>query len=254
MRPAESENLSVSTQEKDGQVTVVVNALDKASEYLNFLRLRGSLIRPDMTTEQIDFRQTEAGKYEAQFPAEQAGSYFLRMGYRQPDGSEGFVSTGLTVSYPPEYRDLESNRELLENVVLVAGGQEGAGAGRVIEWDQVASTDFFPHDQAPTLRLQDGWPILLLVALSVFLFDVGVRRIAIEPKDLTAWSARAWRWLWRRPAEAALNETMERLRSRKAEVNHELKERRFDVDPDLKGAPSVLAESDTATTGAGKAG
>ena len=124
MRGGESENLAVSTQEKDGVVTVVVNALDKGEEFLNFLRLQGRVIRPDMSIGNLEFRQTEPGKYEAQFPADQSGSYFLRMGYRQPDGKQGFVSTGLNISYPPEYRDVRSNRDLMENVASLGGGRE----------------------------------------------------------------------------------------------------------------------------------
>ncbi|MGL5094708.1 MAG: glutamine amidotransferase, partial [Planctomycetia bacterium] len=112
MRGGESENLSVSTLEKDGVVTVVVNAIDKTQEFLNFLRLNGKLVQPDRTTVDLSFRQTEPGKYVAQFPAEQAGSYLMRLGYRQAGGGEGFVSTGLNISYPPEYRDLESRRDL----------------------------------------------------------------------------------------------------------------------------------------------
>lgn len=233
MRPGESENLSVSTQEQDGKVTVVVNAIDKASEYLNFIQLQGKLIRPDLDTTDLVFQQTAPGKYEAQFDAEQSGSYFLRMGYRQPDGSEGFVSTGLNVSYPPEYRDIQSNRDLLENLALVSGG-------RVVPWDQLKDADFFRHDQPPSLRLQDVWPWLLLTSLCLLLFDVGVRRIAIDPAAVAAKVKQRYeRWRGRRNLETA-SDTMQRLKSRKAELSEEFQKRRFEAKEPIAPGESVL--------------
>lgn len=233
MRPGESENLSVSTQEQDGKVTVVVNAIDKASEYLNFIQLQGKLIRPDLETSDLTFRQTAPGKYEAQFDAEQSGSYFLRMGYRQPDGSEGFVSTGMNVSYPPEFRDIDSNRDLLENLALVSGG-------RVVEWDKLNETDFLRHDQAPSLRLQDIWPWLLLCALCLLLFDVGVRRIAVDPYEIAnRMKKRYLTWRGRRIPETA-SATMERLKSRKAELSEEFQKRRYEPKETVEPGPSVI--------------
>lgn len=231
MRGAENENLSVSTQEKDGKVTVVVNALDKDNDLLNFLALRGVLIRPDVSSEEVSFRQTEPGKYELEFPAEEAGSYFLRIGYQEPDGSQGFISTGLNIAYPPEYRDTESNRDLLENIATVGGG-------RLVEPDAVAGADFFPHDQPPTRNLRDAWPILLLWALVTFLVDVGVRRISLSGSDVWAWARRVWSAWTRRPLPAT-EQVVERLRVKKSEIGAEIeRKRRWEASADAPAPPA----------------
>lgn len=244
MRSGESDNLTVSTEERNGVVTVVVNAMDKQNEFLDFLRLRGKVIRPNLEGEELAFRQTEPGKYEATFTAEVAGSYLLRIGGRAPDGSEGFVSTGLSISYPPEYRDVESRRDLLESIASITGG-------RVLDMRSAAEADFFPRDLAPVRMLADGWPIVLLVALVGFLLDVAVRRIAVEPAEVRHWLARGWAVLRRRPPAAA-SEVIDRLRSVKASVDQELDDRRrapprpsrsIDVQagPKAKAAPAPPA-------------
>ena len=234
MRAGETENLVISTQEKDGMVTVVVNAIDKESEYIDFLDLQGKLIHPDRETHDLKLRQTGPGKYEARFPAEEAGSYFLTLGHRQPDGSTSIVSTGLNISYPPEYRDLQSNRDLLENVASVT-------EGRVIEPGDAEAVDFFPRAAMVNYRMQDAWPILLLVALCLFFSDVAVRRIAVDPVEIGAKGKRLWAYLRRRPPPAAATETMERLRSVKQEVGEDFRRhRRFEATPELAETESVL--------------
>lgn len=210
LRTSESDTLSVSTEEKEGRVTVVVNALDKGSEFLNFLRLRGKVVQPDLTAVDLDFKQTEPGKYQASFDANQSGSYLLRMGYRLANGQEGSASSAVNISYPAEYRDIESHRDLLETVASVSGG-------RVIELDQMDREDFFLKDQAPTRRLQDAWPWALWLGLMFFFLDIATRRIAIEGKDVAQAARRAWSRLRRRPLPTT-PATIDRLRGRKVEM------------------------------------
>lgn len=234
MRSAESDALSVSTQERDGLVTVVINALDKDNDFLNFLRLKGKVIDPDMKLTDLSFRQTEPGKYEAVFPTDRAGTYLLRMGFRQPDGKQGLVSTGLSIAYPPEYRDVESNRDVLESIARVSGGE-------LIEWKNVGRTDFFRRAVEPSRRLQDVWPQLLLLALFLLLIDVTVRRLSLDPSTIRNMFRAAWSRLRRQPVSAAAAPTLERLQARKSAIGHDFeKRRRFDapIPPAISEAPA----------------
>jgi hypothetical protein len=181
----------------------------------------------------VEFRQTEPGKYQAKFKAEEAGSYYLSVKSAGPDGKTSLLSSGLDVSYPPEYRDLESNRELLENIASVTDG-------RVVSLDEAAKTDFFQRERSPAFRLQDAWPMLLLVALCLFLCDVAVRRIAVEPAEVSAFVARQIRLLRRKKVVEA-SPTLERLKSIKASVDDQLKQRRFEVDLSAPPPESVTA-------------
>lgn len=221
MRPPESEQLTVSTQEKDGIVRVVVDALDKKSEFLNFLKLKGALVRPDMSSNPVELRQTAPGKYEGEFPVGEAGSYFLRIGYQQPDGLAGSISTGVSVSYPAEYRDLESNRDLLLNIASITGGQ-------VVDFNKADQHDYFRRDQPPTEHPQPAWPLLLLAALVLLFIDVANRRIAISPADI---AEKYRRWRSRTPAPVQSIATMERLRGKKSEVGEDIERSRQRFEP-----------------------
>jgi uncharacterized membrane protein len=228
LRPGDNKNLTMSMQEKDGEVTVVVNAVDKSNEFMNFLKMNGTLVQPgdeggQVKSVPVEFRQTEPGKYEAKFRADQSGSYYLSVNTDEGAGKRSMLFSGLDVSYPPEFRDLESSRELLESIASITDG-------RVIPLDQAPDADFFLREQAPAFHLKDAWPLLLLLALCLFLFDVAVRRIAIEPAEASAFVARQWAALRRKPIVES-TPTMERLKSIKADVGEQLRTRRFEADP-----------------------
>ncbi|HVJ80521.1 MAG TPA: hypothetical protein VNC50_05580, partial [Planctomycetia bacterium] len=241
LRPTENENFTLSMQEKDGEVTFVVNAVDKQNEFLNFLKLNAQVVQPPdangkVSTAKVEFRQTEPGKYEGKFRAEAAGSYFLSVATTDAAGRPTLLSSGLDISYPPEYRDLESNRDLLENLAQITDG-------RVVPMKEAADVDFFLREQAPAYRLQDAWPPILLIALCLFLADVAVRRIAIEPAEVAEFFRRVWQTMRRKPV-VETTVAMERLRSVKAEVGEQLRTRRFEVDPLTPPAESVLGALD----------
>ncbi len=138
-----------------------------------------------MSGQDIEFRQTEPGKYEASVDTEQAGSYMIRLVIAIP-GRDVIASTGLTVSYPPEFRDTQSNRDILETIASITGGQ-------VMTMDEANKTDFYKTEQLPNLNLNHAWPIVLLIALCSFFFDVAVRRIAIEPHEVQAFATKVWK-------------------------------------------------------------
>jgi uncharacterized membrane protein len=228
LRPGDNKNLTMSMQEKDGEVTVVVNAVDKASEFMNFLKMNGTLVQPSedggkVKSIPVEFRQTEPGKYEAKFRADQSGSYYLSVNTDEGGGKRSMLYSGLDVSYPPEFRDLESSRELLESIASITDG-------RIVTMDQAGDTDFFLREQAPAFHLKDAWPLLLLLALCFFLFDVAVRRIAIEPAEISAFVAKQWAKMRRKPVVES-TPTMERLKSIKQDVGEQLRTRRFEIDP-----------------------
>ena len=72
---------------KDGQVRVVVTALDKNDEFLNFLNMSGAGSGPEMDTVEMQFRQEAPGRYVAEFPADKAGSYLLAINTGQTNAA-----------------------------------------------------------------------------------------------------------------------------------------------------------------------
>src|SRR4029077_4923891 len=130
MRPVNEEGkFNIATDVKDGQVRVVVTALDKNDEFLNFLNMSGAGTGPEMSNVEVQFRQDAPGRYVAEFAADKAGSYLLAINTGQTNAAP--LLAGVTVPYSAEFRDRESNQGLLDDLARVkpAGGE----AGKVIE-------------------------------------------------------------------------------------------------------------------------
>ena len=110
MRPAQQGNVALTVRREDGRIKVVVNALDKDDQFLNFLRIQGNVIDPDLKASPLELTQSAPGRYEATIDnADARGNYFVNLGYRGADGAQGVVSSGVSVPYSDEYRELRSN-------------------------------------------------------------------------------------------------------------------------------------------------
>ncbi len=231
MRPVNEEGkFTVASDVKDGKVRVVVTALDKNDEFLNFLNMSGVGSGPEMSSIELQFRQEAPGRYVAEYAADTAGSYLLAINTGQSNAPP--LLTGITVPYSAEFRERESNRALLETLALTkpTGGQ----AGKVIEGELakgaidrlVASVDTFRRTLAKAISSEDFWPLFLLIAAGIFLIDVFIRRVTVHFYWVMPAMAYAYNRVLGRPQEEVRDERLERLRNRKAAVSTQLDERR----------------------------
>ncbi len=238
MRPSGDQGkFTVATEYKDGQVRLVITALDPNDEFLNFLRFSGTAVGPDLQPIDLHIEQTAPGRYTAAFPASRAGSYLI---LASPGPGKTPLRAGITVPYSEEFRALETNTALLEQMasLVPAGGQPGVvinhpdGLDRM---DALLEIDTFRHDLAPASSSRDAWPLLVVAAACVFFGDVLVRRVQIG----LGWVRRGWARLTGRKAPVPAEQTLQRLRSRKAEVVSEIERQRaaarFEPAP---GAPA----------------
>src|SRR5205814_3487986 len=102
------------------------------------LRLQGLVTAPNQQPAEskpieLKFEQKNSGEYEAEFKAEEAGSYFINAQARRTtkqvkDGKEveieesDSIRSGVTLPYSPEFADLESNTNLLDQIADMTGG------------------------------------------------------------------------------------------------------------------------------------
>jgi hypothetical protein len=233
MRPAERGNLNLSVRREQGRIKVVVDALDKDSQFLNFLQIQGNLVDPELKSRPIELVQTAPGRYEATVEnAEASGNYFVNLGYRGPDKTQGVISTGVSVPYSDEYRELRSNPTTLETLASLTDGQtltwKSTSDGQIDLARTVNGVDHFRRD--PGLinprSFAPLWPALLWLAACLFLGDVAVRRIAPDMDRIKLAMANEWR-RFRGDKTIEQSDYMEKLRTRKAEVGEQLDRSRF---------------------------
>jgi uncharacterized membrane protein len=274
LRPTETGRLQMSTEYSDGKVRVTVDARDANNRPITDLNFQGSVTSPNPRSDQekkfaLKFEQKNSGLYEAEFKADEAGSYFVNAQSQRDvktikDGKEAVsrevdsVRSGVTIPYSPEFSDLESNVGLLERIRDQTGGKTyteaelaeltGPGAARA----QTELADQVFRSGLPQFKnLQPVWYWLVFAAAIGLFFDVAIRRIAVQPADVAVLSTTIWSRLRGRAATAAATpQFMDRLKSRKEQVSENLEQlraaRRFEGTEGSTSAPNVI-EAGTAT-------
>jgi Mg-chelatase subunit ChlD len=198
MRPTgDTGKFLIATQVRNGQVQVIVNALDKEDAYVNFLKMNGSVLGPDLKPIALEMQQAAPGRYVGTFAAERAGSYFVNV---VPEGGTTMLSTGINVPFGDEFRVRDVNHALLQT--LAGSKPQGGDAGLVfaplgdLGGDQGGDQGIEePLKQNPFREglgkagaIQDVWPWLVLIGCCLFLGDVFIRRVAVG----MGWAYSAW--------------------------------------------------------------
>jgi uncharacterized membrane protein len=261
MRAAEKGKLTVLSDYRDGRVRVTVDARDEKDKPVSGLDLTGgiTLPRPPGPGERIptlNFKRKGPGLYEAEFPVEEAGSYFIYVQGMQ-GGKNGALydaaRTGVSVPYSPEFADLESNTPLMRRLAEATGGNFYTDDEQ--ELIRLAQSKELFRPAPRTVRaLLPFWYWLVFAAGVLLLFDVGVRRISIEWPEVQAAATTAWSALRAQKAEERDSAALGRLLQRKQEVGEAIDRsraaRRFDPTavPPSEPAPPGAHESINASS------
>jgi uncharacterized membrane protein len=237
MRPTgDTGKFTVATDVQGTKTRLIISALDKEDEFLNYQAMVGTVLGPDMQSIPLDIEQTAPGRYVGEFESTQPGSYMIMV---TPGGAQAVIRTGVNIGYSEEFRDRETNTTLLERLAELPAKRGEPGkllpplppvpedneqAKKILE--RQLAIDPYRRDLPQAVASQDIWPWLVLAASCVFFGDVFVRRVQIDLQWLVPiWNRFAQIVLRREPQEPAA-ETMSRLRSRKAEVDRSLESRR----------------------------
>ncbi|TWU45246.1 von Willebrand factor type A domain protein [Novipirellula aureliae] len=182
MRPTgDRGKFSVATQVRDGEVQVVVSALDQDDSFLNFLDMNASALDPSLKPLPLRMRQTAPGRYVGTFPADEAGSYFVNV---IPGPGAAPLTTGVTVPYSDEFRVRETNQALLQ--ALASTKPRGGDPGEIFPplegqpSEELIDSNAFRGGLSLARSFKDAWPWFVLVSCGLFLGDVFVRRVAIN--------------------------------------------------------------------------
>ena len=177
-RQSDSAGFDVSTIVQGDKAKLRIDALDAGTGAINFLNLKATMVAPDGTVQPVRIEQTGPGRYEGEFNAEKSGSYVVNVAYAGGEGDNamsGTLQTGVAIAYSPEYKELQANDALLNAI-------EDESGGRALDWNEASAASVFDRSG---LKLAESrrsvWEELVRWMLVLFLLDVAVRRIALDP-------------------------------------------------------------------------
>ena len=155
-----------------GRGHIVVEAQTPDGTFANEMRPAAHVIGPDLKSVDVQLEQTAAGRYEGDFEATALGSYMVRVA-DEPSASSAV--SGAVNSYSPEFNIATADEDLLAKLSQETGGQLITSASEV--------PNLFERKQVRS-RPREIWQILLLAALLLLPFDVGIRRVHLTREQL----------------------------------------------------------------------
>lgn len=236
MRPiTESANFSIAAESKNGIARITVTALDDKDDFLNFLEMNGSGINSARTGDSgtgidLEFTQIGPGRYVAEHAIEGAGNLLYTIfpgeGYER-------LTAGINVPYSSEFTDRETNLALLNDLVNLkpTGGEAGVllnGSLKLAGLDELLATNTFRPTLSASIGIQDIWPFLLVLCGTVFFADVFVRRVSFG----FDWFFKGMHYLKSKIVSNTDDRptvNINRLKSRKAEIEKQIEARRATV-------------------------
>ena len=171
-RPESDRSQELSLQVTGSELQIRLDATGSDAKPLDLLSVPGSLYLPSGERVSLRLSQTGPGVYEATAPAPSSGNYVVTLTPKLGSKDLPPVVGGVSRASGVEYRRLQSNVGLLEEISRTTGG-------KVYQLADGAKTNLFDRSRLePTEARLPLWRTLLLWAVVVLMLDIGTRRIA----------------------------------------------------------------------------
>ncbi len=180
MRPSGSPNVRVTTEARDDQTLVVVEAVDNEGRRLPTAAFQGRMATPDGEGAAVELRQVGPGRFETLIDTPQSGTYVMSFRYTAPptvEGGpdiEGSVQAAVIKPFADEFRALEDNAALLRQIAEITGGRD-------LTDPTLADASLWSREGlVMPVSTRAIWLPVALVGIGLFLTDVAVRRVRLD--------------------------------------------------------------------------
>lgn len=231
-RPSASRDIDLLTSVEGNRLTMRLDAgaqgeaqrrpgQGAAGGFGNFLRVRGSVLKPDGTAEAVELVQTGPGVYEADAPVEATGNYIVSLFVETPEGERRAVFGGASKPPGEELRRFEANIPLLQQVAQITGGRYLDAAAMPASGGMGL---FSRETEFESRSVRPLWRTLLVLLLVLILLDVACRRIAWDPVAIAGWASAKVRGIGEsmRGREVKGEATMAALKERRAAAREKM--------------------------------
>ena len=179
MRGSSPPNMMVTSRIEGERGIVELEAVDDDATFLNFMNSKAVVINPDGEATPLDLEQTGPGRYHAEFDAVDAGAWLVNIAFQDANGElTGRIPTAVTVPYAKEYSSTTANPALLYELAQKTGG-------RILSLGDVEFIDLFDGSDVEVPKSpQPIWDLLAILAASILILDVAIRRLWIDKKSM----------------------------------------------------------------------
>jgi Mg-chelatase subunit ChlD len=227
--PRAAGTLTLRTSTAGTQSALELTAQDDQGRLFNQLTVEGNLIDPQNQGIPLTFTQVGAGRYRASVRTETPGVYLAQVAALGADGQPiGSTTTGLVVSYSPEYGETRDNPQLLRQLASISGGRADPPPAAIFE---------APAQVVGSVR-EIGLPLLWL-ALLLWPLDIGLRRLHLRLSEYLPGLAALRKRSRAAAAPTGPDQAMTRLSAakRRAQVpSHDIR-----TVPELRASPPTAA-------------
>jgi Mg-chelatase subunit ChlD len=182
MRTGDADTLAMTTEVEQQKARIVVDAIGEDDRFINNLESTVAVTAPDGSTRSVKLAQSAAGRYEAELPLDQYGSYGLKATHDK-GGDTVAVSLGsISYPYPREYLFVEPNREIVRQAARVGNGETNPTVEKL----------FDPMGEEVKYR-RELWPWFVIAAMLLLVLDLALRRIRLSGQTEISWDSVAGR-------------------------------------------------------------
>ncbi|MCS7468539.1 VWA domain-containing protein [Stieleria sp. ICT_E10.1] len=155
---------------REGETTFVsLDSVDQNGAFIENATTELTMIDPGLGRQKLAMRQTAPGRFEAEIKTDRRGAYHLDLAQTRQSGSTQRSSRGISVGYSDELRLLPTATSTLQRIATVSGGRFDPTPESIAERIDATAREPMPL-----------WPWLLMIAMSVFVADVALRRIELS--------------------------------------------------------------------------
>lgn len=240
IRPSGDATLRVSTENVGENTRVIIEAFDPDGQRLNFADFQARTSTPNGEGVAVEVQQVGPGRYEGEFSTAEAGAYVLNLQYRAPSSEgdllEGSAQAAVTRPFADEFKALETNLPLLKQVASITGGRE-------LPSDPTLADLWGRDGLEMPVSLTPAWLLFAIIGIAIFLIDVAVRRVRIDPAMIAAFVRRGATKEARKSEASteAMRMARTRAQSRTGDDQKQRASRKFEANPERAKTSEPIA-------------
>ena len=199
-------DLDLTVVPQNGRGTVFIDTASTPATY--GLTFDVSLARPNGRGAVVELHRVTPTQYSGEFPLRERGSYLVTAQKKRDGQVESTDYESLVLSYPAEFAEFQTNRQLLDELASQTDGIFEPSPQQIVQ-----------HRGTPIEHLKPLSLPLLIASLILFVLEMILRRFSIASGYLTELKTQL-RLLYRRDDHAA-SPTLSRLRQTKTALARE---------------------------------